>query len=174
MNEFQRSFTFLTYWYTKLLDESLKNYTEKKTGNPNILYCMNLSMYHAWYDEMAELLVAKTQEYRVMRRSYNKKGESRLVNTLHHLNFLSINDLLESGTADSLQPYGNSSQWLFSLTGIEKQSAFRLEPCTMFWIFSLSLTRYEVQCSKDAVEQYWTKTVNQQHDHWSSSQFSSE
>lgn len=74
VNEFQRSFTFLTYWYTKLLDESLKNYTERKTGNPNILYCMNLSMYHAWCDEMAELLVAKTLEYRVMRRSYNKKG----------------------------------------------------------------------------------------------------
>lgn len=67
---------------------------------------MNLSMYHAWCDEMAEFLVAKTQEYRVMRRSYNKKGESRLVNTLHHLNFLSINDLLGSGTAGGLQPYG--------------------------------------------------------------------
>lgn len=51
---------------------------------------------------MTELLVAKTQEYRVMRRSYTKKGESGLVNTLHHLNFLSLNDLLGSGTADGL------------------------------------------------------------------------
>lgn len=133
VNEFQWSFTFLTLMH-KTLGWITRELHWKEKGNRNILCCMNLSTYHAWCDEMTELLVAKTQEYRVMRRSYNKKGESGLVNIRHHLNFLSINDLLGSGTADGLQPYGSSSQWLFNLTGIEKQSAFQWEHCTMFFI----------------------------------------